>query len=361
MITMMRKYPFLNESVRRSLLIGVVGWLLIVFALLFAVRSAGAQELGTVCLSSRGSDSAFLKKMPWSGYWWSRREGKLAKGWASHAESPMQRYDRYVMSRTGNNPGAQAWEQKNHCNPTAPSWWGHCNGWAAASIMEPEPCRTRMLNGITFTVADQKALLSEMCMDVRALFYGNRQNDISLATQDIRPDRFHRLLIENIKKRGRGIVADTSWSRSVWNFPICGYETEWAPIWFFHNRVWVTTTVHFATDGVKPEFVGTETFTQTYHYILNLNDRGEVIGGFWDPRSLWSHPDFVWIPVADVPAEGGENPRLSSRFVHEITGAAPAVEPVLAMSEPSTESAGTADARLEALREAGVDPAAYFD
>ena len=132
---MMRKYPFLNEGVRRSLLIGVVSWLLIVFALLFAARSAGAQELGNVRLANRGSDSAFLKKMPWSGYWWSRREGKLAKGWAGHAESPMQRYDRYVMSRTGKNPGAQAWEQKHHYNPTAPSWWGHCNGWAAASIM----------------------------------------------------------------------------------------------------------------------------------------------------------------------------------------------------------------------------------
>jgi len=191
-----------------------------------------------------------------------------------------------------------------------------------------------------------------MYMDVRSLFYGNRQNDWALATTDIRPDLLHRLLIENIKVRGRGMVADTSWSRSVWNYPVYGYEMEWAPLWFFHSRVWVTLTLYFADDGVKPEFVGTKTFTKTFHYILNLNGRGEIIGGFWDPRSLWDHPDFVWIPTADAPADGGENPCLSPALVHEITGTGN----IHARSDVLAETSS-----LDLLREAGVDPAAYFN
>lgn len=360
---MIRQYMLLGTNIRRTLLIGVVAWAILVVLVLLGACAADAAEPGNVRLSERGSDSAFLDVKPWSGYWWSRREGKLVKGWAGHTESPMQLYDRYVKSRTGRNPGAQAWERKYHYNPTAPSWWGHCNGWSAASIMEPEPRKARTLGGVKFSVADQKALLSELYMDCRSLFYGNRQNNISLISQDIRPDLFHRLLVENIKKRGRGIVADTNWSQSVWNFPICGYETEWAPVWFFHNRVLVTTTVHFVTDGVKPEFVGTETFSKTYYYVLKLNNRGEIVGGFWDPRSLWNHPDFVWIPTADMPADGGENPRLSPKFVHEITGTAPAfaAASVLAMGKTADGDSGNEDARLSVLREAGIDPAGYFN
>ncbi|HOY66652.1 MAG TPA: hypothetical protein PLP29_07165 [Candidatus Ozemobacteraceae bacterium] len=43
-MTMMRRYPFANDRVRRSLLVGVIGWVILVAALLAAIRSAGAFE-----------------------------------------------------------------------------------------------------------------------------------------------------------------------------------------------------------------------------------------------------------------------------------------------------------------------------
>ncbi len=327
-----------------------------VFALTLLALAAPVLEArgDPLRMTGEGSDKAFLPTKPWSGYWWSRKEGKLVKGWAGN-EPPFRKYDRFVQARTGRNPGAHAWEAdpaNGHYDPNGPSWAGHCNGWAAAAVMEPEPREPRTLDGITFTTADQKALLSEMWMDCRTLFYGRRKDSAVPFSLDIYPNVFHRLLVENIKQKKRAIIADTSFSRSVWNYPIYGYETQWKRRWWLPGMVHVTTTVYFADDGVKPEFLGTKTFTKTYHYILQVNGRGEIIGGTWDPRSLWDHPDFVWIPIADSPAQGGENPKLTPSFVYAITRGE-----TTHLNLAMTSTATTPEA---SLLEAGIDPDAYF-
>ena len=51
-----------------------------------------------------------------------------------------------------------------------------------------------------------------------------------------------------------------------------------------------------------------------YHYILELNDDGEVIGGEWVGSSNTNHPDFVWLPVA---SRGG-NPHIDIDLVREM-------------------------------------------
>jgi len=40
------------------------------------------------------------------------------------------------------------------------SWFGHCNAWSAAAIMEPEPRHDVTVDGITFTAGEVKALLT---------------------------------------------------------------------------------------------------------------------------------------------------------------------------------------------------------
>jgi len=70
-----------------------VGGLLTLALLIIASLAAHADPYR---MSRRGEDSAFLQTKPWSGYWWSRQEGKLVNGWAGHPESPMQKYDRYA-------------------------------------------------------------------------------------------------------------------------------------------------------------------------------------------------------------------------------------------------------------------------
>lgn len=306
-------------------------------------------------LTGNGIDKAFLPYKPWSGYWWSRKEGKLVKGWKENGNiSPFKKYDMFVTKLTGKNPNSYEWEanpKNGHYYKDAEDWAGHCNGWAAASIMEPEPKKQKTLEGINFTIGDQKGLLTELWMDCRSLFYGKRKNDNFPISLDIAPNIFHRLLVENIKRKKRGIVADISNGKAVWNFPIYGYQMNWTRKWWLPSLVFVTTTVYYVDDRVDIEYVGTKLFTKTYHYILQVNRKGEIISGYWDPRSLWDHPDFIWIPLFDWPSEGGENPRINPEYVYQITND-------LTTSTLIDTSTTNYDA---ALIEAGINPESYFN
>ncbi len=51
-----------------------------------------------------------------------------------------------------------------------------------------------------------------------------------------------------------------------------------------------------------------------YHYILELDDAGEIIGGEWVGSSIMGHPDFVWTGTA---SRGG-NPHLDIETIRDI-------------------------------------------
>ncbi|GAB4270795.1 MAG: hypothetical protein Kow0029_07890 [Candidatus Rifleibacteriota bacterium] len=278
-------------------------------------------------IAAMAADSASgeIKPAPWSGDWWSRKKGFMVKGWPGHSPSPFERYDAYVESRTGRNPGTHAWEsdRKNgHYNPNAESWEGHCNGWAAASILTAEPRKTHRRNGIVFETSDQKAILSEVYMNTYCKFYGNRYWGSNDDKDDIYPDEFHRLLVEYIGSGKSAIICDTECGKQVWNFPCFKFESSWSTGWFDDSKLKVKTTVYYVDDGVKPDFIGTKWFSTTYTYNLFLDGNGNIIDGEWTGSSRNNHPDFVWVPNADAPNPAGsnqENPNFDPKFVKEIT------------------------------------------
>ena len=51
-----------------------------------------------------------------------------------------------------------------------------------------------------------------------------------------------------------------------------------------------------------------------YHYILELDADGEVLGGEWVGSSNLNHPDFVWLPVRAVSG----NPNLDIETIREL-------------------------------------------
>jgi hypothetical protein len=298
-----------------------------------------------------------IKPAPWSGDWWSRKKGFLIKGWPGHKPSPFEKYDAYVQSRTGKNPGAHAWEKNprnHHYNPNADDWEGHCNGWSAASILTPEPRHRRIRNGIVFETADQKGILSELYMNTYCKFYGNRYwgNDND-NIDDIYPDEFHRLLLEYIGSGKSAIICDTERGKQVWNFPLYKYESSWSTGWFDESKLKVKTTVYYVDDGVRPDYIGTKWFSKTYTYNLYLDGSGNIIDGDWTGGSKRDHPDFVWVPTADAPNPPGsnqENPCFDPKFVKEIT--------------TGPEKQPQAPRRIRhpdmLIREAGLDPNELF-
>ena len=274
-----------------------------------------------------------IKPGPWSGDWFSRKKGFMVLGWPGHTPSPLERYDQYVQTRTGKNPGSHLWEKtvKNtHYNPNAEDWEGHCNGWSAASIMEPEPKETKKRNGIVFETADQKAILTEMHMNTYCMFYGKRYwGNHGDDKDDIYPDQFHQLLLEYIAAGKSAMICDIVPERQVWNFPLYKFETSLDAGWFDKKKMKVKTTCYFGDDGVRPDYIGTKWFAVSYTYNLHLDDDGNIVSGEWTGESKNKPPDFVWVPTADAPNPPGtveENPSLDPKFVHEITQGPPVME-----------------------------------
>jgi hypothetical protein len=229
---------------------------------------------------------------PWSGWWWP------ANGTAPALFTPggpLDKYDRYVAAETGIDPQTRLWERQNVYYPGIP-WAGHCNGLAAAALLEPEPTVASEVDGLTFSIADLKGLLVDYDFGGAAAWsFGD--------SDDLNPMDFHRVLLDWLANRHSGFVLTFDrGGGEVWSYPVYRFTTEWAPD-AAQDELWhVTTTLWMADINVPPDFVGTKVYP---------NERGEVftydlIG---DPRSPsdgnWTgdgqtgrsaHPARIWYP-----------------------------------------------------------------
>ena len=145
--------------------------------------------------------------------------------------SPMDKYavSQYLDGNTYPNPFLiSAWEILNSYNPGGESWWGHCNGWAAAAILIHEPREPVLFEEdgveLEFTTADLKGLLTESHYGVVSQFYGERYNDEEDDVTDLTPKAFHQLIAFFIDELGVPMVFDTTATEAVWNFPAYGYQ-----------------------------------------------------------------------------------------------------------------------------------------
>jgi competence ComEA-like helix-hairpin-helix protein len=118
----------------------------------------------------------------------------------------------------------------NSYNPGGESWWGHCNGWAAAAILTNEPTESVYsdINGqqVAYTTADLKGLFSEAHYSTRSRFYGARYNGEEDDVTDLSPKAFHQLVTYYIREMGVPMVFDTTATEQVWNFPVWGADLD---------------------------------------------------------------------------------------------------------------------------------------
>lgn len=163
--------------------------------------------------------------------------GKLSHtdGWSFDLDelSPLDKLAlaRWDRGEASPNPFyAPAWEILNHYNPGGGSWWGHCNGWAAAAILTNEPrssvSGTIRGEAVSWTVADQKGLLSESHYSTYSRFYGARYDGPEDDLSDLSPAAFTRLVSFYIRDQGVPFVFDTTANEEVWNFPAWRVEMD---------------------------------------------------------------------------------------------------------------------------------------
>jgi hypothetical protein len=193
-----------------------------------------------------------------------------------------------------------------------PTWYGHCNGWTAAAIRHAEPQKSVVRNGITFTPADIKGMLAEIYMYSPTQFLGGVDDAIN-------PAVLHIALANWIGRQKHPIGMETSVGDPVVNFPIFAYRTGVRRL--SANRLDVRTIITYALHVPREYDKSPKSTRELYfHYILDLDRQGEIIGGQYYGDS--GRIDMVWTPLKPVQGgkEGNEsgNPHLDLEEVLAI-------------------------------------------
>ena len=205
------------------------------------------------------------------------------------------------------------------------TWTGHCNGFAAASLLEPEPTQPGTVQGVTFSVADQKGLLVDYHFgDSTAWSFGD---DDPLSSAD-----FHRMLLDWVGSAHVGfVVTFDAGGGEVWSYPLYQFASQWAPD-SSQDGLWhVKTTVWLADMDVAPDFVGTRPYPdangKTFTYDLQGDPR-RPDSGVWTGASAsghFAHPERIWYPEATAQNGKGNlvSPGLDRGMLETLlTGAA---------------------------------------
>lgn len=269
------------------------------------LRSYTGSEAKFTLIESPAAASSAVK--PWRGFWWPYKGRWLQRG-------PYARFDQFVTNRTGANPGAVAWEDRYHAYKGV--WWeGHCNGWAAASVLRSEPRAPRVdtQSGITFSVSDQKAYLTGIDYCSNVAFFGERYRGPRNNPRDINPALFHKTLLYYIGNLRKPVVMDYQAGVPVDNHVVSGYSMSFQQRDANSYIVTTTLTVHkydgsiINVPGVAP------TYTRVYRYALNTDARGVPVSGAW----LSANPDFLWVPLSPTRCRNN-NQNLKHEWVNAI-------------------------------------------
>jgi len=234
-------------------------------------------------------------RQPWSGWWWPAND--LVGGpRLFDPDGPLAHYDRYVDAVGGPASDTVAWE-KSEIRYSGLTWAGHCNGWAAAAVLEPEPTTERVVNGITFSVADQKGLLTSYHFaDSAAWAAGSYDHDVE-------PADFHRELTRSLGVEHKGVVFTfrPNGNDEVWSYPASRFETVIGPdadepdLWHVKTSVWLVD------NNVPAGFVGAQPWPSPDGMVLEYTLVGDPFnprGGSWGSQTQGSfaRPFMIWYP-----------------------------------------------------------------
>jgi hypothetical protein len=214
------------------------------------------------------------KKIPWTGTYWPNYEDSINIRWdGENSLSATEKYEKafggyriedmvsnmngigYIggystactketeeqvcSKELGEVCAIRRGEVQGKCIPT---WFGLCHAWAPAAILEKEPVRPVVHNGVEFKVNDIKALVTfSYNQGVEVNFLSGRCNDNNDSggvlkdeygrpsmsqCRDTNPGTFHVIATNYLGIRGESFVEDRTMDDQVWNQPVRKYEVE---------------------------------------------------------------------------------------------------------------------------------------
>jgi len=264
----------------------------------------------TVTVTRGGYITGQAARKPWNGYWWPHLNTYTYKLY--NDPGPMTKLDTY-LSRTNRTVGAQKWEYANHrTTDPAKDWWGHCQAWAAASTIEPQPNGVTR-QGVSFSQDDAEGLYSETWTHHEDIMYGTRYSDSdgrnSEAYKDIHPAEYDQVVQYWIGEQKTALHMDFTTSNAIWNYPVYRFERRST---FSGNREYVTMKVFRASPTYGSS--GSSPVTFTFYYTLQ-----DGTNGLWynpSGNSTNTHPDYVAKLLGR--SEDYGNPYVSPSVLNEI-------------------------------------------
>lgn len=285
------------------------------------------------------------KGLAWPGYYWANNKGGIAQRWSSKnprnfkytspslyeaqamsAEqinelSPAEKYDLFMGEYS--YPTVEAsW---SYTRRGASPWYGICHGVAPASLNHTEPKTVTVTNSdgikITFYASDVKALLAyyygkvsdtDVVQVGKRCFIGSRV-PVARRTSgctDVNPGSMHIIMTNKLGLSKSGYIADMDRYRQVWNHAAVAYDYSVvgssAPTKnsasTATNRVKIEANVKYSAsiDPALTPVIATDLAkyeTRKYSYYLELNSRGQIVGGEWISSD---RPDFMWFKQKDT-------------------------------------------------------------
>lgn len=256
--------------------------------------------------------------------------------------SPSEKYD--VLFDLKDGPLTTAsWNEGSHFfreYGKVESWMGLCHGWAAASMMMPEPKKKVTIQTtsgqMTLFPSDIKGLVSLLwakgkfptrIVGGRCNIKNPREDRWGRPAEndciDNNPGTWHLVVVNQLGVSKRPFIMDASYDLEVWNQPVFSYDYtyfdprtkkrttkfsealvargEWSdPRAKFRSKdaefvVGVVMNVTYAVANEPSILENQEVMTSElqYEYDLELNRNYEIVGGEWYSKY---HPDFLWTP-----------------------------------------------------------------
>lgn len=245
-------------------------------------------------------------------------------------------------------------------------WEGYCDGAAAASVQEMCP-----ENPIQVIAADQKTIITFYPADIEALLavwwaklkldkfmllgYNCHHSECPTVIEGrptyraclgLNAGAWFLAVVNQIGHAGKSFVMSLNTGEPIYNRPAYSYKIE-----FFNPKTGVKTTQldpareklsNYPEDpyskfrsqmaneivGVAMEFQYVETVpaaqplrenhlvTLNYRFDIELDIKGEVVGGEWREEKYYAHPSFAWLPEIEsqsyIDQRFESNPKLAS-------------------------------------------------
>lgn len=313
-------------------------------------------------LNERYTDKNFssLKSWParrdYAGRWSVKRALALSPGPQRDSViatlSPAEKYDLIMGTVDGGLADANRslLDRNMDSGGKFPTWWGICDGSAAASLASPEPVRKITVPSaaygvdVTFYAPDVKALVSMLWSTYNKKLHLpeiGQQCEVTSAggaCADVNPASFHRAAYHFLGKGNGHLLMDVDATRVVWNHPIHRYETYYYPpqdgprdrVGSFHEAllsvrdapddprrrvrargtaylVGVVTKVYYGDNQRRHPLEGSVKRGEKVmdlQYELELDENLNLLGGEWLSKR---HPDLMWtIPRGSNPDTAGD-------------------------------------------------------